>query len=107
MAQGFNAANFPQIDPTSPKKFEKTITKPVHPEMIDVKPGEQLMGVTFQQELPPEKIDDPRFKLDSPELHNLTPPPTQEELHQSLRDRIDELNDDEDDDGDVPALIKR
>ena len=25
------------------------VTKRVHPEMVDVKPGEQLMGVTFQQ----------------------------------------------------------
>jgi len=36
---------------------------------------------------------DPRFKLDSPELHNLGDP-----LHRSLQDRIDELNDDDDDD---------
>ena len=81
------------------------VKKPVHPEMIYVKPGEELMGVTFQKEVPPEKIQDPRFKLDSPELHNLTPPPSQEELHQSLRDRIDELNDDDEDEDDGGDLV--
>ncbi len=27
------------------------VTKPMHPEMIDVKPGEELMGVTFETNL--------------------------------------------------------
>ena len=52
------------------------VKKPVHPEMVDVKPGEELMGVTFKQ----KEVD---------------------ELQQSLQSRIDELSseDDEDDDG--------
>ena len=29
--------------------WTKTVTKPVHPEMKDVEPGTQLMGVNFQQ----------------------------------------------------------
>ncbi len=63
------------------------VKKPVHPEMAEVKPGEQLMGVTFKQ-----KEEDP--------------------LQQSLQARINELNneediddDDEDDDGDVIVRV--
>tara|TARA_B100000131_G_C17705956_1_gene446712 strand:- start:219 stop:551 length:333 start_codon:yes stop_codon:yes gene_type:complete len=63
------------------------VKKPVHPEMAEVKPGEQLMGVTFKQ-----KEEDP--------------------LQQSLQARINELNneediddDDEDDGGDVVVRI--
>ena len=29
--------------------WTKTVTKPVHPEMQDVKPGTELLGVNFQQ----------------------------------------------------------
>ena len=54
------------------------VKKPVHPEMVDVKPGEELMGVTFKQ--------DP-----------------QDPLYKSLQERIDEMEDDEDD-GDIIAL---
>ena len=67
------------------------VTKRIHPEMIDVEPGEQLMGVSFE-------------KKTSCDL----------EEYKALQDRIEELKseledpwDDEDDDGDVPALIKR
>ena len=63
------------------------VKKPVHPEMAEVKPGEQLMGVTFKQ-----KEEDP--------------------LQQSLQARINELNkeediddDDDDDGGDVVVRI--
>ncbi len=52
------------------------VKKPVHPEMVDVEPGEELMGVTFKQ----EEVD---------------------ELQESLKARIEELStDDEDDDDD-------
>ena len=67
------------------------VTKRIPPEMIDVEPGEQLMGVSFE-------------KKTSCDL----------EEYKALQDRIEELKseledpwDDEDDDGDVPALIKR
>ena len=45
MSRGFNA-----IGNTRPvnEMYTKTVTKPVHPEMVDVKPGEQLLGVTFK-----------------------------------------------------------
>ena len=37
--------------PESPefKKYMRKVTKRVHPEMVDVEPGEELMGVTFEQ----------------------------------------------------------
>ena len=68
---------------------EKTtfVTKTVHPEMEEVEVGDELLVVRFDE---PEKEQDPRFKLDSPELHNLG-----DSLHKSLQDRIDELKDDE------------
>ena len=85
----------PQKDIDLNYKVEKrTVTKMPHPEMVDVKNGDELLVVNFNE--PPKEID-PRFKLDSPELHNLGDP-----LHRSLQDRINELNeDDEDDDGDI------
>ena len=68
---------------------EKTtfVTKTVHPEMDEVEVGDELLVVRFDE---PEKEQDPRFKLDSPELHNLG-----DSLHKSLQDRIDELKEDE------------
>ena len=79
---------------------KRYVTRTIHPEMADVKQGDELLVVNFDE---PEKETDPRFKLDSPELHNLDP------LNKSLRDRINELNnnDDEDDDGDVPSIVRR
>tara|TARA_Y100000994_G_C15298881_1_gene278709 strand:- start:41 stop:367 length:327 start_codon:yes stop_codon:yes gene_type:complete len=68
---------------------EKTtfVTRTVHPEMEEVEVGDELLVVRFDE---PEKEEDPRFKLDSPELHNLG-----DSLHKSLQDRIDELKEDE------------
>ena len=79
---------------------KRYVTKTIHPEMRDLKEGDELLIVNFNE---PEKETDPRFKLDSPELHNLDP------LQKSLRDRINELNDKEDDDedGDVPTVVRR
>ena len=70
----------------SPKGMWTTqVKKPMHPEMIDVQPGEELMGVTF----------------DKPSSCDL-------EEYQALQKRIEELkielemeDDDEDDDGDI------
>ena len=68
------------------------VTKVQHPEMVDVKPGTELMGVNFEER--PTSCD--------------------LEEYQALQDRIEELKlqleddeDDDDDDGDVPALLKR
>ena len=67
------------------------VKKPVHPEMRDVKPGTELLGVNFEK----------KTECDLEE-------------YRALQDRILELKseledpwDDEDDDGDVPSLIKR
>ena len=74
------------------------VTRPMHPEMKDVKPGEELMVVQFT---PDEDFKRKVLTSDS-------------NLQQSLKERINEINDpwydeddDDDDDGDVPALIKR
>ena len=69
------------------KKYMKTVTKRVHPEMVDVEPGEKLMGVTFE-------------KKDSCDL----------EEYKALQARIDEIRaeleeDDEDDDGDIIVRV--
>ena len=91
MARGYTS-NY--IDPGEVDRPSGTWTtqvkRPVHPEMVDVKPGEELMGVTFMKEVSNQKIEDPRFKLDSPELHNL-----EDSLHKSLQERIDELRDED------------
>ena len=88
--------NLKSIDEMPMKNYRQgtwttEVTKRIHPEMIDVEPGEQLMGVSFE-------------KKTSCDL----------EEYKALQDRIEELKseledpwDDEDDDGDVPALIKR
>ena len=70
--------------------YTKTVTKPIQPEMVDVKPGEELMGITFKQD-------------------------SQDPLYKSMQDRIDTLreeegtydveDDDEDDDGDVIVRV--
>jgi len=67
------------------------VTKRLHPEMVDVEPGEKLLGVSFE-------------KKTSCDL----------EEYRSLQERIEELKlelenddeDDDDDDGNVPALLK-
>tara|TARA_B100000927_G_scaffold137686_1_gene111097 strand:+ start:2534 stop:2845 length:312 start_codon:yes stop_codon:yes gene_type:complete len=58
---------------------KKTITKIPHPELLEVKPGDELMVVNFKE----QGQSDPIYK--------------------SLQERIDELTeeDDEDDDGDI------
>ena len=64
------------------KKYMKTVTRRVHPEMVDVEPGEELMGVTFE-------------KKDSCDLEEY------KALQQRIAEIRAELEDDEDDDGDV------
>ena len=83
------------VDSNRPSGMWTTkVTRPMHPEMTDVKPGEELMGVTFEE------------KPTSCDL----------EEYQALQARIEELklqldpdldDEDDDDDGDVPALLKR
>ncbi len=89
MARGWGLMTQPiQKNDVNPDGVWTTqVKKPVHPEMVDVKPGEELMGVTFKQ-----REEDP--------------------LQQSLKSRIEELNTDEDedegdddDDGDVIVRV--
>ena len=87
MARGWGLMTQPiQKNDVNPDGVWTTqVKKPVHPEMVDVKPGEELMGVTFKQ-----REEDP--------------------LQQSLKSRIEELNtdedeDDDDDDGDVIVRV--
>ncbi len=97
MSRGWNVN--PPKDMDLKYNIEKrTVTKIPHPEMAEVKHGDELLVVRFDE---PKKEMDPRFKLDSPELHNLGDP-----LHRSLQDRIDELNDDDDDD-DGGLVVRR
>ena len=88
ISRGWSAAS--EMDGRKVIKEKTTfVTKTVHPEMEEVEVGDELLVVRFDE---PKKEQDPRFKLDSPALHNLDP------LQQSLRDRIEELNEDDDDD---------
>ena len=90
-----------------PKDMVDEIKNSTHPEMQDIQPGEELvvMKITNPEE---KSVDKDRFKLDSPELHNLG-----DSLHQSLKDRIEELkeedkDDDEDgDDGGAGVVLSR
>ena len=57
----------------------RTVTKSIHPEMAEVKQGDQLMVVNFEEKDP---------------------------LYESLQERIDEIeNEEEDDDGDVIVRV--
>ena len=82
MARGWSLMSAPLKDVDLAYKIEKkTVTKIPHPEMTDVKNGDELLVVKFGEE---EKKDP---------------------LLQSLENRITELNDpwedDDDDDGDI------
>ena len=88
MARGWNLMSTPlkseSDDEFSYKVQKKTVTKIPHPEMADVKNGDELLVVKFGEE---EKKDP---------------------LLQSLENRITELNDtdeDDDDDGDVVVRV--
>ena len=69
-------------DYTAPKVKTKVVTKVPHPEMTGVEPGEELMVVKFGD----EEIKDP--------------------LLQSLEDRISELEDEDQDEGDGDIVVR-
>ena len=82
---------FASEDTARPRGMWTTqVTRRIHPEMIDVEPGEELMGVTFE----------PR-SCDIEEYNEL-----QERINQ-LQSKLEDPWDDEDDDGDVPAVVRR
>ena len=87
IARGWSAAS----DLGSGKFVEssRTVTRPPHPEMMEVQPGDELMVVKFT---PDDEFTDK--VVDGM-------------LQQSLQDRIDEIEDDDDDDDGgslVPAV---
>ena len=66
------------------------VKKSVHPEMKDVEPGTELLGVNFgKTECDLEEYKDLQARIDQ------------------LREELEDPWDDDDDDGDVPAIIKR
>ena len=68
------------------------VTKRVHPEMEGVEPGEQLMGVTFER----------KTECDLEEYKAL-----QERIEELKSELEDPWEDEDDDDGDVPAIVRR
>ncbi len=60
----------------------RTVKRTVHPELLDVKPGDELMVVNFKEE---DEIDP---------------------IYKSLQERIDELTEDDDDDDDGGLVVR-
>ena len=60
----------------------RTVKRTVHPELLDVKPGDELMVVNFKE----QDKSDPIYK--------------------SLQERIDELTEDDDDDDDGGLVVR-
>tara|TARA_R100000008_G_scaffold20835_1_gene10973 strand:- start:178 stop:498 length:321 start_codon:yes stop_codon:yes gene_type:complete len=82
MAKGWGLMTQPMNRNDVPSGVWTTqVTKPVHPEMAEVKPGEELMGITFKE----TEVDD---------------------LQQSLQSRIEELNQQEEDDDDGDIVVR-
>ena len=61
----------------------RIVKRTVHPELLDVKPGDELMVVNFKE----EDERDP--------------------IYQSLQERIDELTEDDDDDDDGGLVVRK
>ena len=103
MSDKSNKREWKESHENLPKKMSQEIEGSTHPEMQEVKPGDELIVVRFQKDNP----DKDRFKLDSPVLHGEDP------LHKSLQDRIKKLKDeskndeDDDDDGGAGVVLSR
>ena len=103
MSDQSNKREWKESHENLPKKMSQEIEGSTHPEMQEVKPGDELIVVRFQKDNP----DKDRFKLDSPVLHGEDP------LHKSLQDRIKKLKDeskndeDDDDDGGAGVVLSR
>ena len=66
------------------------VTRRIHPEMIDVEPGEELMGVTFET---PSSCDLEEYKA------------LQERIAELKNELEDPWEDDDDDDGDIVVRV--
>ena len=88
IARGWSAAS--DLGAGKFVESSRTVTRPPHPEMTDIKPGDELLVVNF--------TPDDEFNKRVKESDNF--------LQQSLQERIEELDDDDDDDGGslVPAV---
>ncbi len=97
MSNGWNLMTIKKEDDRPDDDLNKMAEQSSHPELSDLKDGDEFLVVNFEQFKAPDlPIDKSRFKLDSPMLHD--------ELNQSLKDRIKELEDnDDDDDGGAPV----
>ena len=93
MARGWNMILQPRSNDVRMDVKTRQVTKVPHPEMVDVEQGDELLVVNF--------TPDAEFNKRVKESDSF--------LSQSLKDRIDELDDpwDDDDDGDVPAVVRR
>ena len=69
-----------------------------HPELQGVEPGDQLLGVKFTgyQELSLDEVE--KYPMVSAQRDHESM-----ELYRDLQDRIDELDDEDEGDGDIPA----
>ena len=67
------------------------VTRRIHPEMIDVQPGEELMGVTFDK---PSSCDLEEYKALQERI---------KELKSELE--VNDDDDDDDDDGDIVVRV--
>ena len=89
MSKGWNAmSNDPQ---RLSGMWTTQVKKPMHPEMVDVKPGEELMGVTFDEK--PSSCDLEEYKDLQARI----------EILRSELEGDDE--EDDDDDGDVVVRV--
>ena len=85
IARGWSAAS----DLGSGKFVEssRTVTRPPHPEMTEIQPGDELLVVKFT----------PDDEFNNKVVDGM--------LQQSLKDRIEELDGDDDDDDDGGSLV--
>ena len=82
---------FASQDTIKPRGMWTTqVTRRIHPEMIDVEPGEELMGVTFEK---PSSCDLEEYKA------------LQERIAELKNELEDPWEDDDDDDGDIEVRV--
>ena len=88
IARGWSAAS--DLSAGNFVESSRTVTRPPHPEMMEVQPGDELMVVNFT----------PDDEFNNKVLDGM--------LQQSLQDRIDQIEDDDDeDDGGSPVPAVR
>ena len=84
MSGGFKAAQ----EISKPVVEKRQVTRAIHPEMMDVKNGDELMVVNFQQVPQDPMLQSLKKRLDS-------------------GPQIDDPWDEDDGDGDIPAVVRK